>query len=866
MSGFHDLSDLDGEYELLAELGRGGSAVVYRARDRLLGRDGAIKVVRGRGGVVDEEQIARLAREARMVAQLEHPLIVRVHAVRPIADGLALVMQWVPGQTLKQRIAEEGPLPIAEAESVLHDIATALAFAHQHGVIHRDVKPENIFLDVQHRRALLSDFGIAHSREFESRLTMDGTAIGTPAYMAPEQIDGATADARSDVYSLGLVAWEMLTGRQPWDGETLYNVIYHQKHDALPSMDTLRDGIPERLQYIVERAMQKRPAARWAGAEGMLAQLDGSVLPPDWRQWRAAHAKRRTLRAVPASGRRAGVLAVAMETIRFRRGDAPAQASSPETAAATAESARDIATDAPDDAGSDAPDWVTSTAPSHRRWALVACAAAVTLVGVLTWAARDRDNARRVDAPPATVVASEGSRRMAVPVVVPPETVATRATSPVAASATARDSASGRVATVDSNGGTLGTGAMAPKAWPRSVDAVPLDRRRPPDTLVLADDSLAAAVTVPLRPRANGRGAASVRDTDDEATIAAGGRHSCVVRGPIVRCWGGNDDGQLGTGTYDGASQPARVLGELALVRLTAGVSHSCGLTRGGDAYCWGNDDAGQLGDATTTTRDAPVRVAANMSFSRIRAGRAHTCALTDAGVVACWGANSSGQLGDGSTTSHATPTIVASPLRFVAIAAGWQHSCAIARDGTAWCWGENSDGQLGDGRTTRRATPTAVQGGLRFTSIAAGSAHTCAVSVDGDVWCWGRNTAGQLGAVTSDGVRSPIPVHVTGITGMRAVVAGSVHSCARSATGMAWCWGRNNYGQLGDGSTVDRRTPVPVRGGLVFTSLSATGAHSCGVRASGEVWCWGFNADGQLGDGTTEHQSRPIRVSGSAP
>ena len=261
-----DLDELADDYALLGELGRGGSAVVYLARDRTLDREVAIKVVHPRPTSPDDDPVARLAREARTVAQLQHPHIVTVYAVRRLrSGGLALVLQYVPGTTLKTVIQRDGPLAPERCERILRDVAQALAYAHARGVIHRDVKPENIFLDGATGQALLADFGIARSDEHDS-MTLTGMAIGTPFYMSPEQVEGAPLDGRSDLYSLGLVAWEMLTGRRPWDGESLYSVIYKQKHEELPPIEALRPGVPRRLQYLVERMLQKRPAARWAGA------------------------------------------------------------------------------------------------------------------------------------------------------------------------------------------------------------------------------------------------------------------------------------------------------------------------------------------------------------------------------------------------------------------------------------------------------------------------------------------------------------------------------------------------------------------------------------------------------------------------
>ena len=159
-----EVADLAAEYTVLGELGRGGSAIVYRARDRALMRDVAIKVVRPRFAANAQEALERLEREARTVARLTHPNIVTVHAVKRLADGgLALVMQLVPGRTLKQAVQDDGAFEPERAERVLKDVAQALAFAHNHGVVHRDVKPENVFLDDVTGRALLSDFGIAYS-------------------------------------------------------------------------------------------------------------------------------------------------------------------------------------------------------------------------------------------------------------------------------------------------------------------------------------------------------------------------------------------------------------------------------------------------------------------------------------------------------------------------------------------------------------------------------------------------------------------------------------------------------------------------------------------------------------------------------
>ena len=368
--------ELAADYELLGELGRGGSAVVYRAIDRRLGREVALKVVRlprGRTDARAAEALARLAREACTIAQLEHPHIVRLHAVHHLQDGLALEMPCVAGRTLKQLIADVGPLDPLESAAILRHVAEALDFAHARGVVHRDVKPENIFVEDATGRALLADFGVACWQDADVRLTQTGVAIGTPAYMSPEQIDGGALDGRADLYSLGLVGWEMLTGRRPWEGESLLTVLQRQQRDELPPIETVRPddlpAVPLTLQYIIERMLQKSAGARWADAGAVAAQLAKPILPMDYAQWCVRHQQRvEEARRVPAPARvgTLGRVTTALTTLRFSRASlAPADGDD----AATVE---------------DAPTWAAR--PPRRRAArtriAVACATAVLAAAV----------------------------------------------------------------------------------------------------------------------------------------------------------------------------------------------------------------------------------------------------------------------------------------------------------------------------------------------------------------------------------------------------------------------------------------------------------------------------------------------------
>ena len=336
-------------------------------------------------------------------------------------------------------------------------------------------------------------------------------------------------------------------------------------------------------------------------------------------------------------------------------------------------------------------------------------------------------------------------------------------------------------------------------------------------------------------------------------SVSAGVAHTCgVTTGGTAYCWGSNQDGMLGDGSTTTRTVPVAVTGGLTFSAISAGVDQTCGLTAGGAAYCWGH---GSLGNDSTLSSWLPVAVSGGWSFSALSASGNRTCGVATNGTAYCWGN---------------VPVVVTGGLTFSAVTAGNRHTCGLTTPGIAYCWGNNDYGQLGDGTIGFGYAPVPVSGGLTFSALSAGDENTCGLTTTGIAYCWGSNSSGQLG-VGSTTSRSLIPVAVAGGLTFSALGPGAnrtnrnlgSHTCGVTTAGAAYCWGSNNSGQLGDGSTTARAVPVAVTGGLTFSALSASLDHTCGLTTNGAAYCWGSNASGQLGTGTTTSSSVPVKVAG---
>jgi alpha-tubulin suppressor-like RCC1 family protein len=343
--------------------------------------------------------------------------------------------------------------------------------------------------------------------------------------------------------------------------------------------------------------------------------------------------------------------------------------------------------------------------------------------------------------------------------------------------------------------------------------------------------------------------------------VSSGTSHTCaVMTDGTARCWGANVYGELGNGASGfSVLNPSVVSNLMGAKSISAGSGHTCAALTDGTVRCWGQNNSGQLGSGSNVNHKIPFAVVGLNNVQIVSAGESHTCAVLNSGTVRCWGNGANGRLGDGTSISKNNPTLPLGLGGSVSdISVGLSHSCALLVGGTVKCWGRNNNGQLGDGTAIDRNTPVDVIGLSNVQSLSAGYDYTCAVLSGGSVQCWGANAQGQLGR----GARtmfSSVPMMVVGLMGVRSVSTGDYNTCAVLGDDTAQCWGRNSYGEIGDGTNESRLTPVKVIGLNGINNISAGSGHTCAVLHDGTARCWGVGNNGRLGQGSTTNSSIPV-------
>ena len=362
--------------------------------------------------------------------------------------------------------------------------------------------------------------------------------------------------------------------------------------------------------------------------------------------------------------------------------------------------------------------------------------------------------------------------------------------------------------------------------------------------------------------------------------VTAGGQHSCALAadGRAV-CWGAST-------WYQGGGAPVPRLHPVSAApgpyrRVEAGRRHTCAIAPDGSLDCWGDNTEGQLGSGSAGGwRAFPVR--GGVTFQELTAGGIRTCGMDRGGLAHCWGQYNEPR----GWLQIYTPEPLQGSIAFAVISSGLDHDCGMAANGFVYCWGElNPFGQLGSGsraaadfvvRDSVRIIPERIAGSQTFTALDAGSNHTCGVS-NGSAYCWGSNAHGELGTNASIATCNPptresavpcslAPVRAELPEGLVSVTAGDGFSCGLTVAGHGYCWGRNEWGQLGNGGFTDPPAATLVTGSLSFQSLTAGGSHVCGRTIGGAVYCWGRGTEGQLGNGGKVSSAVPVRVALQGP
>jgi alpha-tubulin suppressor-like RCC1 family protein len=333
----------------------------------------------------------------------------------------------------------------------------------------------------------------------------------------------------------------------------------------------------------------------------------------------------------------------------------------------------------------------------------------------------------------------------------------------------------------------------------------------------------------------------------------AGSSHTCgLIEDATVSCWGNDQYGQLGLGwpAEDGMRlTPVSVDGLASVKQVGVGNSFSCALVDNGSVYCWGRNNVGQLGNGTFATRYVPTAVTGVSTATQITTGDSHACARLSGGGIKCWGQGTSGQLGDGVSTNSADPVDVFNVSNATQVSAGTAHTCARLSTGAVKCWGNGANGRLGNASTVSSLIPTAASGITTAVMVSAGGSHSCAVLASGSMQCWGLGSSGQLG---NGGVgQATTPTSVSGITAARSVDSGSVGTCAVLTSETLLCWG-SRFGN----------SPAAVTGDEI-TQVSIGYDHSCIVHVNEDFDCWGSGADGKLGRASQTSSATPDAVIG---
>ncbi|WP_455202508.1 RCC1 domain-containing protein, partial [Kaarinaea lacus] len=381
----------------------------------------------------------------------------------------------------------------------------------------------------------------------------------------------------------------------------------------------------------------------------------------------------------------------------------------------------------------------------------------------------------------------------------------------------------------------------------------------------IGDPSISMSSAIPIQLHPN----------DQWMMVSSGQFFSCAIKvDGTAWCWGNNIDGQLGNLTIDPSPTPIPVATSQRWQWISAGAAFICAIDTEQGLWCWGDNWGGQIGKENFYDAVQPTQVGTSREYAVVATGDYHSCALKQDQSMWCWGHNLYGQLGNGSNL-NATHEFFTIPQQsgsmvsdWISIDVGYDHVCGIRNSGTLWCWGSNYSAQLATGDWMEASQPRLVENYFNWVQISISSDNGCAIDSVGDLYCWGLSSTGAVGQGSFYDGSTVYPTYIQSDITWLNVSNGVTHTCGLKADNTAWCWGSNNYGQLGDGfisdlnGSQDRASPYPVNTTMLWKSLTSGGWHNCGIAMDDRIYCWGWNAAGQLGVGDETERLVPTLIS----
>ncbi len=338
--------------------------------------------------------------------------------------------------------------------------------------------------------------------------------------------------------------------------------------------------------------------------------------------------------------------------------------------------------------------------------------------------------------------------------------------------------------------------------------------------------------------------------------------HSLALKNDgTLWAWGDNDYGQLGDGTLTNRFSPTQIGSDTDWMEISAGQTFSIALKQNGTLWTWGRNDEGELGDGSNIMKTTPIQIGIDTDWVMVKGGGHFSIGLKSNGTLWAWGSNYIGLLGDGTTIDKNIPTLIGSDTNWVFVDAGGSHSLAIMKDGTLWGWGTNQHGEIGDGTSNNyRLSPVQIGSDTNWVYACSGGVNSFAIKKDGTLWGWGDNLYGQVGDSTHIQRNDPIQIGKNS-TNWKKVSSGYSHALALQNNGTLWAWGKNYLGMLGDGTAIDKITPIQIGYDTQWKDIAAADLNSLGLKNYHRIFSWGYNAFGQLGNGTAIPKYVPSNI-----